>query len=192
MSTLSITTSVYKYKPYAPWIIGGYCVLLVTLFMVSAQLPALIVGICAAILLSIPIYAAIKPKSIFSVRSVDDRKLLINKESIIWDGMTMLIKDVSELSIYLFSFDNFRHEELGASGLRTTTTEDGDKNKLNFVFGGKEYDFTFYIGNFSQYQIMLKIIKAWQDAGYEVSARSAFDYSYIQKEVEFYTKRNKL
>ncbi len=190
MSTLSITTSVYKYKPYAPWIIGTYCILLVTLFMVSTQLPAVVVGICAAILLSIPIYAAIKPKSFFSVRSVDDRKLSINKESIVWDAMTMPVKDLTKLSIYLFSFDNFRHEELGASGLRTTTTEDGDKNKLNFVFGDKEYDFTFYIGNFSQYQIMLKIINAWQDAGYEVSARSAFDYSYVQKEVEFYAQRS--
>ena len=189
MSTPAITTSVYKYKPYAAWMIGVYCVLLVALFMLSPQLPSVLVGIVAAILLLIPIYGAIRPKSFFSVRSVDERKLSISIESMRWDGMTIPIKEVTDLKIYLFAFDNFRHEEMGASGLTTTTTEFGDQNKLNFVFQEKEYDFTFYLGDFLQYQTMLKIIKAWQDAGYEVSARSAFDYSYIQKQVEYYARR---
>ena len=169
--------------------IGVYCVLLVALFMLSPQLPSVLVGIVAAILLLIPIYGAIRPKSFFSVRSVDERKLSIGTESMRWDGMTIPIKEVTDLKIYLFAFDNFRHEEMGASGLRTTTTEFGDQNKLNFVFQDNEYDFTFYLGDFLQYQTMLKIIKVWQDAGYEVSARSAFDYSYIQKQVEYYARR---
>jgi len=63
MSTPAITTSVYKYKPYAAWMIGVYCVLLVALFMLSPQLPSVLVGIVAAILLLIPIYGAIRPKS---------------------------------------------------------------------------------------------------------------------------------
>jgi len=189
MNAPSITTSVYKYKPYAPWMLGAYCILLVLLFFLSPRMPSLAVGIIAAILLLLPIYAAIRPKSFFSIRSVDERKLSIDSGNVYWDGLTIPIKATGKLSIYLFSFDNFRHRELGVNGRNTLAIEYGDQNTLNFVFQNKQYAFTFYLGDYKQYRTVLQIISAWQKAGCEVSARCAFDDQYIQGEMAYFAQR---
>jgi len=146
-------------------------------------MPSIVVGVVVGIFLLLPIYGAIRPASFFSVRSVDERRLAMDAENIFWDERTMPVKDVTRLSIYLFAFENFRHREMGASGLTTITTEYGDQNKLSFKFQDKEYDFTFYLGDYSQYRAVLQIISAWQKTGCHLSARSAFEDSYIQSEI---------
>lgn len=181
-----ITTTVYKYNRYAPWILGVYCILLVSLFIFSAYLPPVLVGICAAVLLLLPVYSVIKRKSIFSIRSVDERLLSIEANNVYWDGATIPLNDVTKLSIYLYAFENFRHAESGLMSPSSRTTEYGDQNKLSFDYQDKEYDFTFYLSNYLQYQTALQIIKAWQSAGYEVKARTAFADAYIQQEVARY------
>ena len=186
MSAPSITTSVYKYRPYAPWMLAGYVILLVLLFVYSASMTPVVVGIAATVLLMIPIYSAIRPKSFFVVRTVDERKLYMDSEKITWDGLAIPVQDVSGLNIYLYAFDNFKHREMVGGIVRTTTTEFGDQNKLNFVFQEKEYDFTFYLGNYTQYRAVLQIVDAWQKAGIDVSVRLAFETSYIQTEIEYY------
>ena len=186
MAAPSITTTVYKYKPYAPWMLGAYAILILLLFVISPVMTPLAVGIAAAVLLLLPIYSAIRPESFFSVRSIDERKLSMDSENIFWDGLTVQVENVTKLSIYLFAFDNFRHTEWGAGGRATIVTEYGDQNKLNFVFKGKEYDFTFYLGDYTEYRTVLQIIQAWQMSGFEVSARVAFDDSYIQRENAYY------
>ena len=186
MNAPFIITSVYKYRPYAPWMLGAYCLLLVFLFFFSAHMPPVVVGIIAAFLLLLPIYAALKPKSFFSLRAVDERKLSIDAENIFWDGVTMPVKDVKKLSIYLFAFDNFQHRGTGGGVINTKTTEFGDQNKLSFRYQNKNYDFTFFLGNFLQYRTTLQIIQAWQKAGYAVFVRTAFEYSEIESEMKYY------
>lgn len=149
-------------------------------------MPPVLIGVIVIVLVLVPVYAAIKPKSVFSIRDVDDRLLSISPESILWDGVTMPVKNVTDLHIYLFAFENFRHRENRTAGLTRTATEFGDQNKLRFKFQNKEYDFTFYLGNYQQYSTLMQIIQAWRDAGYEFSARNAFEYSYIQKETAFH------
>jgi hypothetical protein len=185
MTAPFITTSVYKYKPYAPWMLAVYCLSLILLFFFSARMPATAVGIIATILLLLPIYAAVRPKSFFSLRSTDDRKLSIDAENLIWDGVTMPVKDVTKLNIYLFAFEDFKHREM----FRMKATEFGDQNRLTFQYQEKDYDFTFFLGDFLQYRTMLQIIQAWQKSGYKVSARTAFDYAEIEREVEYFNKR---
>jgi hypothetical protein len=149
-------------------------------------MPSTLVGIAFLVFVLIPVYAAIRPRSLFSIRSVDDRKLSIDSENILWDGVTIPVKNVTELDIYLFAFENFQHDELGPSTLPVRVTEFGDQNKLQFIFQDKEYDFTFYIGNHFQYLTLLQIIYAWREAGYELSARNAFNYAEIQKAIAYY------
>jgi hypothetical protein len=188
MNPPSITTSVYKYQRYAPWILGAYCLSLILLFLLSPFMSSVPVGIAASLLLMLPIYVAIRPKSLFSVRSVDERKLSMDAEHIYWSGVTIPVKEVAELKIYLFAFDNFRHRETGTSGLQTMATEYGDQNKLSFRFENKAYDFTFYLGDYIQYRAVSQIISAWQRAGYRLSARSAFEDSFIQKEIAYHAR----
>ncbi len=78
---------------------------------------------------------------------------------------------------------------MGASGRTTTATEYGDQNKLSFEFQDKGYDFTFYLGDYSQYRAVLQIVYAWQKAGCHLLARSAFDDSYIQSEMVYYARK---
>ena len=90
---------------------------------------------------------------------------------------------LSGLNIYIYTFDNFKHEEIGSNGLRTTVIEDGDKNNLNFRFGDQEYDFTFYLSSYEQYLALFQIIGSWQQAGIELKARSAFEDEYIRQQM---------
>jgi hypothetical protein len=185
MNAPFITTTVYKYNPYAPWILGVYCILLFVLFIFSPSLPSLIVGITAVVLLLLPVYAAIRRRSFFSIRSVDDRRLSIDAENIYWDGLTIPVQDVTGLNIYLYAFEDFKHRE---TSLARTATEFGDQNKLSFKFQDTEYDFTFYIADHIQYRTLLQIINAWQNAGHDVLARTAFEYSYIQEQIAHYSR----
>lgn len=181
-----ITTTVYKYKPYAPWLLVAYCILLFAAFIFSSSMPPALIGVIMIVLVLVPVYAAIKPKSVFSIRDVDNRLLSISTESILWDGITIPVQDAIGLSIYLFAFENFRHSETYTGGLTKTASEFGDQNKLTFKFQGKEYDFTFYLADYRHYSLLVQIIQSWRDAGYQISARNAWEFSYIQKQVALY------
>jgi hypothetical protein len=181
-----ITTLVYQYKRYAPWMLVGYCLMILGFFILSALLPTTAVIIYCAVLFALPVYAAIYPKSVFSVRSWDDRKLCIGAENISWEGRDMPVGELENLEIYIFAFDDFKHREDGFNGRQHEAIEPGDENKLDFDFQGKSFDFTFFLSDYAQYTDLLQIIENWEHAGYAYHARAAFEPEYIAREMRFF------
>ena len=184
MNRISIAVPVYLYKKYAPWMLISYCILLLCLFAFSAVMPPAATAIASAIVLGLPIYVAVYPKSIFSIRSWDERKLTIGSDSISWDGKDMPVGSLANLEIYIFSFDNFKHTELGPRGRETTVIEAGDQNKLEFDFSGDSFDFTFYLASFEEYNTLVEIVAVWQASAVACSARSAFEDDFVRQEVK--------
>jgi hypothetical protein len=185
MKSPSLTTSVYKYKRYAPWMVVAYLVATVLLFSMSEYLPSWFILIAVTFFISIPIYTAIYPKSIFSLRSVDERQLTLNPDEIVWGNWLVPIHDVSNLSVYIFAFDTFQHYQFGPK-TKNIVTEYGDKNKLEFTYRGVQYDLTFYLGNFEHYHTLVQIIEVWRADGINLSARSAFADEYIREQVRLH------
>ena len=181
---MKLTTTVYKYRRSAPWMLALMVLGTVLFFYYSSSLPAYVNLIGIAVLIFLAIYAVLRPKSIFSIRSVDDRKLEITPDELIWGTLRMPIGEVENLDIYIFAFDTFKHHTTSLMGRKATATEYGDKNTIAFMYRGVKYDLIFYLGTFKHYDVLAKIIQRWREKGIEFTARSAFEDSYIREQVK--------
>ena len=153
------------------------------LFTSSAAIPSPVLVLLIIIFLAIPIYAAVKPRSIFSLRYVDEKKLSLSKDHISHGDIKMPVSDVDKLQVYIFAFDSFRHRVNSGVG-KLRSSEYGDKNTLSFVYQGKSYDYTFYLGTYQHYKTLLLILKEWKQNGISVTVRSAFEQDYIEREMK--------
>ena len=183
---MKLTTTVYKYKRFAPWMIGLLAFATILFFFLSPTFPPIMNVIGVALLIFGAVYSALRPKSIFSLRTVDDRKLTITPDELIWGTVIMPINEVKKLEIYIHAFDAFRHRSSGSSMRKLGTSEYGDKNTIAFMYRDIRYDFIFYLGTFDHYDILVQIIQGWRDKGIDLSARSAFSDSYIREQNSIY------
>ena len=174
---MKLTTSVYKYKRAAIWMLVLMILVTIAVFFYSNVIGIVLLVACA-------IYAAIRPNSIFSVRSVDERQLVLNPEELLWGTLRMPIQEVEKLEIYIHAFDSFRHAAPGLIGKKMPTSEYGDKNTISFTYRGVSYDLTFYLGTFSHYDTLFRIIQSWREKGIELSARSFFQDSFIREQTK--------
>jgi Ca2+/Na+ antiporter len=181
---MKLTTTVYKYKRSAPWMLVLIVLATVLFFYYSSALSPLLNLLGIALLIFFAVYAVLRPKSIFSLRSVDERKLEITPDELIWGTLRMPIQEVEKLDIYIFAFDTFKHLGTGPIGRKTTVTEYGDKNTIAFIYRGVKYDLIYYLGTFNHYEILVKIIQKWREKGIDFSARTAFEDSYIREQVK--------
>jgi Ca2+/Na+ antiporter len=181
---MKLTTTVYKYKRSAPWMLVLMVLATVSFFYYSSALSPFLNLLGIALLIFFAVYAVLRPKSIFSLRSVDDRKLEITPDELIWGTLRMPIQEVEKLDIYIFAFDTFKHPTTGPIGRKAYVTEYGDKNTIAFEYRGVKYDLMFYLGTFKHYDVLAKIIQRWREKGIDFSARSAFEDSYIREQVK--------
>jgi hypothetical protein len=182
---MPITTTVYKYNRYANWMLILYCVATLGLFIYSSSLSSTGVIIYCVLLFGLPIYVGMNPKSFLSVRSVDDRALTISSGSIRFGESLFDIQLLNNLSIFIYAFDNFAHEQ-STNGSTSRVLESGDKNTISFTYLDDEYAFTFFLANYDQYKELYTIVADWQKNLIPVKARSAFDAGYIAEQIARY------
>lgn len=181
---MKLTTTVYKYKSYAHLIL----LFAVILFFVISLLPAPWLYIGIILFVFIPIYAAIKPRSIFSLRSADERKLIITPDELIFGTMHIPIQEAKKLQVYIYAFDSFRHANTKRPEKREFISEQGDRNTIAFKYKNNSYHFVFYLGVLADYEVLVRIIQRWRNNGIELSARSAFSDRYIREQTELYKR----
>jgi len=186
MTIPRLTTMVYKYKRYAPWMVAAYAWATVLFFAFCPSLSPLIVLIAMILFVAVAVYAGLRTKSIFSIRSVDERKLTLTLDELVWGNWLIPITELEDLEVYIHAFNSFRHQETGYNRRKIVTVEYRDRNQLSFTYRGAKYDLTFYLGTFEHYETLLKILRSWREAGILFSARSAFDDSYIREHVNRY------
>ena len=179
---LKLTTTVYKYRRYAPLMMVAITAGTILSFLAGS--PLNILGIIT--LVGLAIYAGIKPKSIFSVRTVDERKLSFTAEEITWGNWLLPIHELENIDINIYAFDTFRHHLGNPNRSRTLTIEYGDRNTLAFSYRNTKYALTFYLGTFEHYDTLVKIMEMWREKGINFSAKSMFTDSYIREQVKLY------
>lgn len=186
MNTPKLTTMVYKYKRYAPWMVAVYALATVLFFAFSPSLSPLVVLLAMIMFVAVAVYAGLRTTPLFSMRSVDERKLTLTPDELVWGNWLIPIGEVEDLEVYIHAFNSFRHREVSKRRGRRLTVEYGDRNKLNFSYRGAKYDLTFYLGTFEHYETLLQILQSWRESGILFSARSAFADSYIREHVNRY------
>lgn len=183
---MKLTTSVYKYKRFAPWGLLLLVAAIIIFFFFSGSLNPVANLLGIVVLFFLAIYSALRPKSIFSLRSVDDRKLVITPDELIWGNWRMPIQEIQKLEVYIYAFDNLKHVRTRSGGRKFfTSTEYGDKNTITFFYQGIRYDLIFYLGTFEHYDMLVRIIQRWREKGVVFSAKSAYTDSYIREQVRF-------
>lgn len=70
-------------------------------FFMSSSLSPMMNLIGMGLLVFFALYAAIRPQSLFSLRSVDDRKLIFTPDEIIWGTVIMPVKELEKIEIYI-------------------------------------------------------------------------------------------
>ncbi len=183
---MPVTTTVYKYNRYANWMLILYCLAALGLFIFSSGLSSIGVIIYCVFLFGLPIYVGMNPKSFLSIRRVDDLTLTISNDSIRYGENLFDIRLLNDLSIFIYAFDNFAHEQTSGNGMTTRVLEDDDKNTIHFFYLDKEYEFTFFLANYNQYKELYAIVADWQKNLIPVKARSAFDDGYITEQIREY------
>ncbi|MBO9199399.1 MULTISPECIES: hypothetical protein [Niastella] len=181
---MKLTTTVYKYRRSAPWMLALMVVATVLFFYFSSSLHPLFNLLGIALLIFFAVYGVLRPKSIFSIRSVDDRKLVLTPDELIWGTLHIPIQEVEKLKVYIHAFDTFKHQNAGPVGRKLLTTEYGDRNNISFAYRGVGYDLIFYLGTFNHYDILVKIMGRWREKRIDFSARSAFEDSFIREQVK--------
>ena len=183
---MPVTTIVYKYNRYANWMLILYCLATLGLFICSSSLSSIGVIIYCVLLFGLPIYVGMNPKSFLSVRRIDDRTLTISNYSIRYGESLFDILLLNDLSIFIYAFDNFAHEQSNPDGVEIRFLESGDKNTISFIYLDEEYEFTFFLANYDQYKELYNIVAYWQKNLIPVKARSAFDAGYITEQLGRY------
>lgn len=179
---MTLTTTVYKYKRFAPWMIVLMTLATILFFFFSTSFHPLMNAFGVAMLIFFAVYAALRPKSIFSLRAVDERKLVLTPDELMWGTWRMPIHEVEKLEIYIYAFDAFKHYTSSSRGQKKFMTEYGDRNTITFFYRGIRYDLTFYLGTFNHYDTLVKIMQSWREKGIDFSARSAFTDTYIREQ----------
>jgi len=125
----------------------------VLFFFFSTTFHPLMNAFGVALLVFFAVYVVLRPKSIFSLRVVDERKLMLTPDELMWGTWRMPIHEVEKLEIYIHAFDTFKHHSTGSGVRKTFTTEYGDRNTITFVYRGIRYDLTFYLGTLPGFQL---------------------------------------
>lgn len=181
---MKLTTTVYKYKRFAHWGLLLLVAAIIIFFFFSGSLNPVVNLLGIVVLFFLAIYSALRPKSIFSLRSVDERKLVITPDELIWGNWRMPIQDVQKLELYIYSFNNFKYNKIKGEGRKLGhPSEYGDKNTIAFLYKGIRYDLTFFLGTFEHYDILVRIMQSWRNKGITFSAKSYFTDSYIREQV---------
>src|SRR5689334_5953519 len=106
MPDYKLTTVFYKYKRFAAgWII--FYALVVMAFFFIARGNTWLTVLLVVIMVVPPLWAALRPKSIFSLRSWDDRKLILTPDYIQVGNDSYALSDVQAVAIYLAGYNGF-------------------------------------------------------------------------------------
>lgn len=181
MSEPQLTTLFYRYNRFAPVIIVLYVVVFVTFFFISRGMPAYATGIGFAILIVPPIYGAIRKKSFFSLRRIDDRRLILTATHIKVGELEWLVSEL-KIALYIGGFENFKYSK--NNKWITQNSIYGDQNHLSFRAGKKVEDFQFFLRDYKSYEALCAVTDAWKTAGNSLVVKEQFTRDFVRRHVK--------
>jgi hypothetical protein len=184
-TTPKLTTIFYKYNRYALVIIILYVLVFVTFFYYTTRMPMYATVTGFAILILPPIIAAIRNKSVFTIRRVDERRLTLTPAHIQIGDMQLAVADL-KIALYIGGFDNFKYSK--RRKWITQNTIDGDQNHLSVKLNGKVEDLQFFLRDYKSYESLCSVVDAWLSAGISIVIKEQFKRDFVRKQVEEYSK----
>lgn len=190
MRETELTTLIYKYNPYARFLLVLYIISMFFICLFTSDwLPMYVIWL-ALCLWAIPlVYAAVSKKTVFNFRALDSRFLTLSQSFIKVGKQKFPIQDIT-IELHINAYDNFIYH-IRREGLLTPQTTYGVNNVLLVTYQGVTYDYEFHLRNYADYSTLYELTDRWQDAGVKLIFKTAFTREFVNKQYARLMKKKK-
>ena len=190
MRETELTTLIYKYNPYARFLVVLYIISMFFICLFTSDwLPMYIIWL-ALCLWAIPlVYAAVSKKTVFNFRALDSRFLTLSQSFIKVGKQQFPIQDIT-IELHVNAYDGFMYR-IRREGLLTPQTTYGVNNVLLFTYQGVTYDYEFHLRNYADYTMLCELTNRWQGAGVKLILKEAFTREFVNKQYARLMKKKK-
>ncbi|OQP46749.1 hypothetical protein [Niastella populi] len=187
MRETELTTLIYKYNPYARFLVVLYmlCMFLLCMFL-SDWLPMYVIWTALCIWAIPLVYAAISKKTVFNFRALDNRLLTLSPSFIRLGREYYPIKEVA-LELHINAYDGFVYR-IRQEGMLTPQITYGVNNVLLITYKGVTHDHEFHLRNYDDYTMLCRLTDEWRAAGVKLVVKEAFTREFVHKQ---YARLNK-
>lgn len=180
MQQHQVKTVFYKYKKSPGIKLILYLLFLLGFFFVARGNTFLMVLWFATLILP-PIVVAVRQRSIFTLRSWDERSLTITADFVQVGEEKFEFKDIQTVAIYL---GGFRNLPMALRRRRKSIpTSEGDDNVLAFRHNGVTRSYEFFLRDFDSYVELCHIIDVWKNSGKSFVLKEQYSREYIRKQL---------
>ena len=187
MQETVLTTLLYKYNPYARFLVVLYTVsiFLICLFAFD-KIPMYIIWLVLCIWAIPLVYGAISKKTVFNFRALDNRMLTFSSSNIKVGNQRYPITDVS-IELHINAYDGFIYR-IRREGLLKFQTAYGNNNVLLIHYKGITYDNEFHLIDYNSYTTLCQLVDQWRAAGVTIIVKETFTREFVDKQ---YARRNR-
>jgi hypothetical protein len=190
MRETELTTLIYKYNPYARFLLVLYVMSMffICLF-ISDWLPMYVIWL-ALCLWAIPlVYAAVSKKTVFNFRALDSRLLTLSQSFIKVGKQQFPINDIT-VELHVNAYDDFIYR-IRSEGVLTPQATYGINNVLLITYKGVTHDHEFHLRNHDDYTRLCELTDKWQAAGVKLILKEAFTREFVNKQYVRLNKKKK-
>lgn len=174
----------YRYRPYARLFLLLYIaaiVLFFFFFQTAAAGNRWLVILFTAFLLIPPLWGALRPRSLFSLRRIDDRLLVLTPGAIQLGSRRIPLEQVERLAIYVEAYYGFTYSTRRLRATASEYSSYGDRNALSFRTGGQLTDLEFLLADYRQWRQLYAVLDSWKKAGIPFQLKEAFDPNLVNR-----------
>jgi hypothetical protein len=190
MRETELTTLIYKYNPYARFLVVLYIISMFFICLLTSDwLPMYVIWL-ALCLWAIPlVYAAVSKKTVFNFRALDSRFLTLAPSFIKVGKQKYPIQDIT-IELHVTSYDGFAYR-IRREGVLTPQTSYGVNNMLLITHKGVTYDYEFHLRNYADYTTLYELTDIWQAAGVKLILKESFNRGFVNKQYARMMKEKK-
>jgi hypothetical protein len=176
-----LSTLIYKYNPYARFLLVLYIVSILLLCLFTCDIIPMYIIWTALCIWAIPlVYAGISKKTVFNFRSLDSRLLTLSPSFIKVGKAQYPVKDIS-IDLHINAYDGFIYR-IRREGLLKPQTTHGNNNVLLFTYNGVTYDNEFHLSNYTSYTALCGLVDQWRSAGVRITVEESFTREFVSKQ----------
>jgi len=181
MRNTILTTLLYKYNPYARFILCLYASFILVLYMFTCdKVPPYLINLGLCVMLMPLVYGAISKKTIFNFRAWDNRPLTLASSYIQIGKQQFNVADL-KIELHVHAYDGFLFR-VRRKGLLIPQSTYGDNNVLNFQYQGQHYDVEFLLRDYDSYITLIQLIEEWKALGVPITVKEIFNRDFVRKQ----------
>lgn len=181
MRNTTLITLLYKYNPYARFLLCLYASFILALYIIFCdKVPVYLINLGLCVMLMPLVYGAISKKTIFNFRAWDSRPLTLASSYIRIGKQQFNVADC-KLEMHVHAYNGFLYR-VRRKGLLIPQSTYGDNNILYFQHRGEQYDVEFLLRDYESYITLCELIDEWKGQGVLIEVKELFNRDFVRKQ----------